>query len=108
MNPRLPSALRASLLQRKAFLFADQAELNMPSDEEIKATGADAPDSMQYKVGCWAAAAAHPLLLCSLAVLQTSCRHRKATRLRLAPSLAQRSASLSAGLPHWRQLCVPR
>ena len=30
-------------------MFADQAELDLPSEEEIKATGADAPDSLQYK-----------------------------------------------------------
>ena len=47
----LPPTLVASLLQRKVFLFADQAELDMPSEEEIKATGADAPESLAYKVG---------------------------------------------------------
>lgn len=41
----------ASLVQRTVFMFADQAELDLPSDEEINATGADAPDSLAYKVG---------------------------------------------------------
>jgi hypothetical protein len=36
---------------RTVFMFADQAELDMPSDEEIKASGADALESLAYK-GC--------------------------------------------------------
>ncbi|KAI7838770.1 hypothetical protein COHA_007387 [Chlorella ohadii] len=36
---------------RNAFMFADAAQQDQPSDEEIRATGADAPDSLAYK-GC--------------------------------------------------------
>ena len=32
-------------------MFADAAQQDQPSDEEIRATGADAPDSLAYKVG---------------------------------------------------------
>lgn len=40
-----------SIAQRNAFMFADAAQQDQPSDEEIRATGADAPDSLAYKVG---------------------------------------------------------